>query len=71
MIGSFTAALPPTPFPPAPDFLADLAERLGVGRELALAVLGDWLMAYEPARNGERPGLPSLENLGNHLSSAA
>jgi hypothetical protein len=43
-----------------PDFEAYLAGRLGVGRDDALATLGQWLKQYEPSecRKGLATGRP-------------
>jgi len=35
--------------PPIPDFLEQFAASFGVGREEATRLLGDLLLAYEPA----------------------
>lgn len=34
------------------DLLTQVARRLGIDRQAALAVLGGWLVAYEPTSRG-------------------
>lgn len=36
------------------DFLTQVAGRLGVSRQAALAVLGEWMIAYEPIARGTK-----------------
>jgi hypothetical protein len=59
------------PLPPVSDFLAQFAESFGVGREDALVLLGELLVAYEPSWCRAPQSSAPDENVGNHPSRAA
>ncbi len=54
-----------------PDFLGQIAESFGVGREEALILLGKLLLAYEPSWSRNPQSSPSESEVGNRSSRAA
>jgi len=56
---------------PVPDFLAQIAETFGVGREEALILLGKLLVAYEPSWCRDPQSPASDGKVGTRSSRAA